>query len=93
MRVRATDGGEKFATALVTVNVKRNLNAPQFTLEQYTASIQDNEPLASSFTRVAASDSDTKVIYKLFKFFNEKKLNPTIFFTMILRIISGPFLE
>lgn len=55
------DGGGRTSEAIVTVTVNRNLNTPVFLPETYEASIQDNEPLASSFTRVQAEDSDVLV--------------------------------
>ncbi len=61
IRVRAVDGGGRVGEALVTITVNRNMQPPRFSPEQYTASIQDNEPLASSFTQVQATDDDNQV--------------------------------
>lgn len=63
IRVRAYDGGQKTAEALITVTVNRNLNDPVFSPAQYEKEILDNEPLASSIVKVVASDADTQVIY------------------------------
>jgi hypothetical protein len=57
----ATDGGGRTGEALVTVTVNRNLASPVFAQEAYTVSIQDNEPLASSFLQVQAQDDDVQV--------------------------------
>ncbi len=43
------------------VSVNRNLNAPRFETEAYRTTIQDNEPLSSSFLRVTAVDNDVQV--------------------------------
>lgn len=59
--MRATDNGGRSAEGLVTVTVNRNLNAPRFENAEYTSTIQDNEPLSSSFLRVTAEDADVQV--------------------------------
>ncbi len=61
IRVRATDNGGRSAEGLVGVSVNRNLNAPRFETEAYRTTIQDNEPLSSSFLRVTAVDNDVQV--------------------------------
>ena len=47
IRVRAIDGGDRFAEALVTITVNRNLESPRFEPETYEVEILDNEPLSS----------------------------------------------
>ena len=59
--MHAVDGGDRFAEALVTVTVNRNLNAPRFEPQVYEKEILDNEPLSSSFLTVSATDADTQV--------------------------------
>ena len=61
IRIRATDGGGKSAETTAIVNVQRNMESPQFSPTEYTAEIQDNEPLSSSFLQVAAQDNDLQV--------------------------------
>ena len=61
VRVRASDGGERFADAVVTVTVNRNLHAPRFEPQSYQKEILDNEPLSSSFLALSVSDDDTQV--------------------------------
>ena len=43
------------------MTVNRNLNAPSYEIQEYQSTIQDNEPLSSSFLRVTAVDADVQV--------------------------------
>ena len=43
------------------MTVNRNLNAPSYEIQDYQSTIQDNEPLSSSFLRVTAVDADVQV--------------------------------
>ena len=61
MRVKAIDGAGRLNTVSVVVTVTRNRNAPSFNPTNYEKTIQDNEPLASSFLQVKATDKDKKV--------------------------------
>ena len=61
MRVKAIDGAGRLSTVSVIVTVTRNRNAPSFNPTNYEKTIQDNEPLASSFLQVKATDKDKKV--------------------------------
>ena len=61
IRVRVTDGGGLTGETLVTLTVSRNLNSPVFNPDQYSETVQDNEPLSSSIVQVKAVDADVQV--------------------------------
>ncbi|XP_035826841.1 protocadherin Fat 4, partial [Aplysia californica] len=62
LRLEAKDGGSPAAsaTALVTINVLRNLFAPEFVNTSYTARIFETQGLGSAILRVQAFDQDTR---------------------------------
>ena len=66
LRVEAKDGGNPAAsaTALVTINVLRNLFSPVFANNTYTATIFETQDLGSAIVRVVATDADTRVSTK-----------------------------
>ena len=57
------DGGvpPRSRTAILTVNMLRNLNAPQFVEGTYEAEIQETHNIGASVLRIRATDSDNKV--------------------------------
>jgi protocadherin Fat 4 len=68
IRVRATDGGGRYTDATVTARVRRNLNPPIFQPDQFTVSLQDNEPLDSGFITVTATDADIQEPHNLLRY-------------------------
>lgn len=63
LRVEARDGGSppRSATALVNINVQRNLHAPVFNPTRYEETILETTGLGVSLVRVLATDADTRV--------------------------------
>ena len=63
MRVQILDGGSPplQSNEVLTVNVQRNLNAPTFGDDEYSASIMENFNIGLSVLRVSAEDADDKV--------------------------------
>ncbi len=70
VRVRASDGGTppKTDTAVVTVNVQRNLKLPNFSPNSYEARILETQDLGVPFVQVKAKDDDQKPPYNTFVF-------------------------
>lgn len=63
MTVRATDNAgpnavDRFDTALVTINVRRNPNGPVFSQAVYNATISEYLPVQQSVIRTVATDND-----------------------------------
>ena len=63
LRIEARDGGTppRSATALVNINVQRNLVAPVFQQSSYQTTILETQSLGVNILRVVATDADTKV--------------------------------
>ena len=63
LRVEAKDGGNPAlsATALVTINVERNLFSPVFAQDTYAATIFETQDLGSAILTVFATDADIRV--------------------------------
>lgn len=63
IRVVVRDGGtpQLQDTAVVNINVNRNLKAPRFEQTDYRPSIRETQDLGVAFQRVLARDDDTKV--------------------------------
>ncbi|XP_076458559.1 protocadherin Fat 1-like [Babylonia areolata] len=62
LRVEARDGGTpaRSATALLSINVRRNLAAPVFVQNSYETTILETQSLGVNILRVSATDADTK---------------------------------
>ncbi|KAL8559117.1 hypothetical protein ACOMHN_046165 [Nucella lapillus] len=62
LRVEARDGGTppRSATALVSINVRRNLASPVFVQNTYETTILETQSLGVNILRVSATDADTK---------------------------------
>ena len=63
LRIEARDGGTppRSATALVSINVQRNLVRPVFQQSTYETTILETQSLGINILRVIATDADTKV--------------------------------
>lgn len=63
LTLRARDNGSPrlFDTETVFVTVRRNLNTPQFTSNQYATTILETTTPGTSILRVTATDFDTTV--------------------------------
>ena len=63
LRIEARDGGTppRSATALVNINVQRNLVRPVFQQSSYETTILETQSLGINILRVIATDADTKV--------------------------------
>ena len=64
VRIEASDGGvpPKKATSVLHIHVNRNQNAPEFATTDYRTTILETQPLGVPFTKVKASDDDSKVL-------------------------------
>ena len=63
LRVVARDGGrpQQQDVTVVHVHINRNLNAPKFESADYRVTILETYKLGVVFSRVEATDDDTKV--------------------------------
>lgn len=74
MRVRVADGGSpsRTATAILTINVLQNLNAPIFPVQDVCANtISEETPAGTLVDTVTATDSDSKVPTDYSVFFSD----------------------
>lgn len=60
LRIEARDGGSpsRSATALVQINVLRNLNFPRFTQQNYNVTIDETQSLDQTIIQILATDDD-----------------------------------
>ncbi|KAK3584481.1 hypothetical protein CHS0354_018066 [Potamilus streckersoni] len=67
IRVFVQDGGSPYLsdTAIVTVNIRRNLDTPRFNPVEYTRTIFETQALGVPIIRLTATDSDTTAPYNM----------------------------
>lgn len=59
-RIVAEDGGSppRSATAIATINIQRNLNAPVFAQADYNRTIYENQQVGLDIVTITATDAD-----------------------------------